>query len=102
MSIKAADWIGAYARRPSPGIAMKSQPKADALTADDLECLWAIARRATIQDRLVASHGRQLEKRGLIEVSHQWPTLTSKGSRILKAHSAHAVLALHREPQSGE
>ncbi len=92
----------AQARRTAPGIPLKSQPQADALTADDLECLWAIARRATIQDRLVESHGHQLEKRGLIELSHQWPTLTAKGSRILKAYSAQAVLDLHREQNSGE
>jgi ribosomal protein S19E (S16A) len=81
---------------------MKSQPKGDALTADDLECLWAIARRATIQDRLVESRGRQLQKRGLIELTHQWPTLTPEGRRVLKEFSAQTILDLHRESNSGE
>jgi hypothetical protein len=87
------------AARPWRTIPMKAKPKEDALSADDLECLWAIARRATIQDRLVEAHGRQLEKRGLIELSHQWPTLTTKGRRILKEHSARVILELHREPR---
>ena len=86
-------------RRTIPGIPMKTRPKEETLTADDLECLWAIARRATIQDRLVEAHGRQLEKKGLIELSHQWPTLTAKGRRILKQYSAQAILDLHREPK---
>ena len=81
---------------------MKQTPKDETLTADDLECLWAIARRATIQDRLVESRGRQLEKKGLIELTHQWPTLTPKGLRILKECSAQAILDLHRDPNSGE
>jgi len=89
-------------RRWRAGGAMNAPPKGDALTADDLECLWAIARRATIQDRLVESRGKQLEKKGLIELTHQWPTLTPKGLRILKECSAQAILDLHREPDSGE
>jgi len=84
------------------GGAMNAPKKDDALSADDLECLWAIARRATIQDRLVESRGKQLEKKGLIELTHQWPTLTPKGLRILKECSAQAILDLHREPDSGE
>ena len=47
---------------------MKAKSREDALTADDIECLWAIARRATIQDRLVRSRGRHLEKQGLIKL----------------------------------
>lgn len=89
-------------RRSLAGDAMSAAPKRDALTADDLECLWAIARRATIQDRLVESRGKQLEKKGLIELTHQWPTLTPKGLRILKECSAQAILDLHRESDSGE
>ena len=89
-------------RRRRVGGEMNSTPKRDALTADDLECLWAIARRATIQDRLVESRGRQLEKKGLIELTHQWPTLTPKGLRMLKECSAQAILDLHREPDGGE
>ena len=81
---------------------MKIKPQEEALTADDLECLWAIARRATIQDRLVSSRGRQLEHRGLIELTHEWPTLTAKGSRILKDLSARAILDLHSDPTRGE
>lgn len=81
---------------------MKIKPPEETLTADDLECLWAIARRATIQDRLVLSRGRQLEHRGLIELTHEWPTLTAKGRRILKDLSARAILDLHSDPQHGE
>jgi hypothetical protein len=93
------DSMAARSRRTTPRIPMKAKPKEEALTADDLECLWAIARRATIQDRLVEAQGRQLEKRGLIELSHQWPTLTAKGRKILKEYSAQAILDLHREPK---
>jgi hypothetical protein len=93
------DSMAVRARLTTPGLPMKPKPKEEALTADDLECLWAIARRATIQDRLVAARGRELEKRGLIELSHQWPTLTAKGRRILKEYSAQAILDLHREPK---
>jgi hypothetical protein len=89
-------------RRTPAGGEMTPAPKRNALTADELECLWAIARRATIQDRLVESRGKQLEKKGLIELTHQWPTLTPKGLRILKECSAQAILDLHREPDSGE
>jgi len=80
---------------------MKSRPKEEPLTADDLECLWAIARRATIQDHLVRSRGGHLQEQGLIELSHEWPTLTPKGRRILKDVSARAILNLHREPPGG-
>jgi hypothetical protein len=89
-------------RQGPSGGAMKPTPRDDELTADDLECLWAIARRATIQDRLVESRGMQLEKKGLIELTHQWPTLTPKGLRILKECSAQAILDLHRDPDSSE
>ena len=81
---------------------MKAKSREDALTADDIECLWAIARRATIQDRLVRSRGRQLEKLGLIKLAHEWPTLTPNGRRMLNDMSARAILDLHRDPTSGE
>jgi len=81
---------------------MKAKSREDALTADDIECLWAIARRATIQDRLVRSRGRHLEKQGLIKLTHEWPTLTPKGRRMLNDMSARAILDLHRDPDSGE
>jgi len=80
---------------------MKTRPKEEPLTADDLECLWAIARRATIQDRLVRSRGGHLKKQGLIELTHEWPTLTAKGRRVLKDVSARAILNLHRDPNGG-
>ena len=81
---------------------MKAKSREDALTADDIECLWAIARRATIQDRLVRSRGVHLEKQGLIKLAHEWPTLTAKGRRMLNDMSARAILDLHRDPDSGE
>ncbi len=81
---------------------MKTRPKDETLTADDLECLWAIARRATIQDRLVRSRGGYLKKQGLIELSHEWPTLTPKGRRVLKDLSAQAILDLHRDNRRGD
>ncbi|MDB5811102.1 MAG: hypothetical protein JWN94_3224 [Betaproteobacteria bacterium] len=85
-----------------PNHRSKNKRKEDALTADDLECLWAIARRATIQDRLVRSRGGHLEKQGLIELSHDWPTLTAKGRRMLKDLSAQAILGLDQDPGNGE
>jgi hypothetical protein len=80
----------------------KNKRKDETLTADDLECLWAIARRATIQDRLVRSRGGFLKKQGLIELSHDWPTLTAKGRRVLSDHSARAILSLHQDPGNSE
>ena len=98
----ARELMAAHARRTAPGIPIKSTHTADALSADDLECLWAIARRTTLQDRLVEVHGRRLQKKGLIELTHEWPTLTPHGRRILKEVSARAILDLHRESDSGE
>jgi len=68
-----------------------------ALTSDDLECLWAIARRATIQDRLVLARGRQLQDLGLILISHGWPVLTARGRRLLDDLSIRMTLDLYRE-----
>ncbi len=81
---------------------MKNNENEETLTADDLECLWAIARRATIQDELVRSRGGHLQQQGLIELTHEWPTLTPKGRRMLKDVSAQAILDLHRDRRRGE
>ena len=67
------------------------------LSADDIECLWAIARRGKMQDHLVRSRGAALEERGLIEISHGWPALTVQGRRLLNDLSAQTVLDLDRE-----
>jgi hypothetical protein len=53
------------------------------LTEDDVECLWAIARRGAMQERLVLYRGYDLEKRGLISITHGLPTLTVEGRRQL-------------------
>jgi len=67
------------------------------LTADDIECLWSIARRGKMQDQLVKSRGVELEKRGLIALSQGWPTLTSVGVNLLNDISGRAVHALDGE-----
>lgn len=81
---------------------MENKANDESLTADDVECLWAIARRATIQDRLVQSRGSHLEKQGLIELTHEWPTLTPKGLKVIKDLSAQAILNLHRDQHDGD
>jgi hypothetical protein len=81
---------------------MKKHLKEELLSPDDLECLWAIARRATIQDRLVRLRGGELKKQGLIELTHDWPTLTPKGRRVLQDLSARATLGLRSDKTFGD
>lgn len=93
---------GRASQTPHFGDFVNNKGKEEILTADDLECLWAIARRATIQDQLVRSRGGHLKKQGLIELTHEWPTLTPKGRRVLKDLSAQAILDLHRDGRRGD
>ena len=81
---------------------MRTDSIDEALTQDDIDCLWAIAHRRTIQDRLVHSRGEALQKRGLIAVSYEWPTLTAKGRTLLDDLSARAKLDVYRERHGAE
>ena len=54
------------------------------LSADDVECLWAVARRASTQDRWIAAYGRRLETLGLVTIESGWPRLTAAGVQTLE------------------
>jgi hypothetical protein len=76
---------------------MKKPLSAMPLTPDDLECLWAIARRGSMQEQLMHCRGGTLARRGLIAVADGWPTLTAGGRRLLNDHSARILLELDRD-----
>jgi hypothetical protein len=55
----------------------------DPLSPDDLECLWAIARRGKNQDKWIAAFGPRLEAMGLVRIESGWPRLTAAGVQAL-------------------
>ena len=80
--------------RPKCVIARKVRDMLE-LDADDVECLWAIVRNATVRDRLVRARGEHLESAGLIEITDGSPILTTGRRDVLVILATKMVNALH-------
>ena len=53
------------------------------LDPDEIECLLAIARRSSLQEKLVAIVGQRLVEKQAITINQGWPNLTMAGQKAL-------------------
>ena len=49
------------------------------LTPDDIECLMAVAKRSTMQEKWIPMFKNRLVSMGLITMDDDWPKLTALG-----------------------